>query len=73
MMIKSNVQRKVLEAGYKNIQHFSREAKMNRPSIDRIWEGDISNRALKTLLRVAIVLDCKVDDLFVIDNNGAAN
>ncbi len=50
--------------GLKNVQQFALKAGLPWSMARDIWDGDLSNRALKTLVKATKALDCKLEDLY---------
>lgn len=50
--------------GLKNPQQFAIKAALPWATARNIWDGDLSNRALKTLVKATKALDCKLEDLY---------
>jgi hypothetical protein len=62
--MKSKIKELALQKGFKNIQRFALEAKMPWQLARNIWDGDISNKSLKTLDKAAVALNVTVADLY---------
>ncbi len=55
------------QQGMENIQQFALRAGLPWTIAKAIWTGNIENRALKTLVKAAGALNCKLEDLFTIN------
>lgn len=62
--MESQIKRLALEQGTKNVQQFAIKAGLPWSMAKAIWEGNIENRALKTLAKAATALGCKLEDLY---------
>lgn len=64
--LKSNVKRLALirTEHIQNPQDLSHALKISWPTANKLWDGDLSKSWLSTLLKVAVLFDCKIDDLF---------
>ena len=62
--MESQIKQLALDAGLKNIQQFAIKAGLPWSMAKAIWTGDIRNRALKTLVKAAVALDCRLEDLY---------
>lgn len=63
----STIKLLALNKGLENIQQFALKAGIPWSLANNIWDGDISNKTLKTLVKAAIALDCSIEDLFIIE------
>lgn len=52
------------ERGLENIQQFAIAAGLSWPVAKKIWQGNIGNIWLKTLVKAAVALDCQIEDLY---------
>lgn len=62
--MQSNISRLAKLNGYDNVQQFASAAGLPWSMARSIWTGDISGRSLKTLVKAARALKCKLEDLF---------
>lgn len=62
--MKSNIKQLAKEKNIKNPQDLSHELRMSWPTAKQLWDGDIMKTRLGTMLRVAALFGCKVDDLY---------
>ena len=46
--------------------------RISKSAADNVWEGDLGKARLSTLIKVAMVLGCKLDDLYEVEDNSAA-
>jgi DNA-binding XRE family transcriptional regulator len=60
----SKIGKLAIEAGYKNPQALSYDARITRATIYNIWRGDIINMRLGTAIKIANVLNCNIEDLY---------
>lgn len=65
-MIRLKVREKATERGY-NMSTLSRATGVSFMTIKRIYKQEQYDVHLSTLYRIALVLDCSVCDLFVIE------
>jgi hypothetical protein len=65
--MESNVHKIAKINGFKSIQSFAIHAGLSWPVAKDIWNGDISNKTLKTALKVSVALGCNIEDLFQVD------
>lgn len=63
-IMQSNIERLAIEKGFKNVQQFALQAALPWSIAKNIWQGDLSNRSLKTLVKAARALDCKLENLY---------
>jgi DNA-binding Xre family transcriptional regulator len=72
-VIKSNVQKFAKAKGIKTPQDLSHELRVSWSTAKQVWDGDVSNTRLSTMHKLAVLFDCRVDDLYyaegVIDNH----
>lgn len=69
MAIKSNIQKMALAKGMTNPQDLSHELRVSWPTAKQLWQGNIEKTWLTTLLKVAALFSCNIDDLFETSEN----
>jgi DNA-binding Xre family transcriptional regulator len=62
--MKSNIRQLAIDQNMQTPQALSYELKMSWPTAKQLWDGNISKMRLGTMLKVAKLFNCKVDDLF---------
>lgn len=62
--MQSQIKELATQQGMANVQQFAIKAGLPWSMAKAIWTGDIRNRALKTLVKAASALDCRLEDLF---------
>jgi DNA-binding Xre family transcriptional regulator len=62
--MESKIEILATQQGMENVQQFAIEAGLPWSMAKAIWAGNIENRALKTLVKAARALNCKLEDLF---------
>lgn len=65
LMMQSEIERLAISQGFDNPQQFAIKAGLPWATAKNIWDSDLSNRTLKTLLKAAKALDCKIEDLYI--------
>lgn len=63
--LESVVENLAPDCGLANPQQLAIKAAIPYLSARNVWEGDISNKSLKTLNKVAKALNCSIEDLFI--------
>ena len=67
MIVNSKVGELAAAAGYKNPQGLSYDVRLTRATLYNVWRGDIKNMRLETAIRIALVLGCKLEDLYEVE------
>lgn len=62
--MKSNIKQLAKDRNIPNPQTLSHELRMSWPTAKQLWDGNIAKMRLVTLLKVALLFGCKIDDLF---------
>lgn len=62
--MESNIQDMALQNSINNPQDLSHALKISWPTANQLWKGNIEKTRLITLIKVANLFGCKVDDLF---------
>lgn len=62
--MQSKIKHLAVTQGLENVQQFALKAGLPWSMARNIWDGDLSNRTLKTLVKATKALDCKLEDLY---------
>ena len=60
----SNIQIIARSVGIQNPQDLSHELKMSWATAKLLWDGNIKKTQFVTMVKVAALFECKIDDLF---------
>jgi DNA-binding Xre family transcriptional regulator len=61
--MKSNISKLAKKKNIQNPQDLSHQLIISWPTAKQLWDGDITNTRLGTMLKAAVFFGCKVDDL----------
>lgn len=67
-MMRSKVANLAEKKGIPNPQQLSYSARITWPTANQVWDGDLSKTRGETLRKLAAVLGCSIDDLFVYED-----
>ena len=62
--MQSKIEDLAISNGLKNVQQFALKAGLPWSMARAIWDGDLSNRTLKTLVKASKALGCNLEDLY---------
>ncbi len=62
--MRSKIKDLAVTQGLENVQQFALKAGLPWSMARAIWDGDLSNRTLKTLIKATKALDCRIEDLY---------
>lgn len=62
--MESNIKQLAMERNIKNPQDLSHDLRVSWPTAKQLWDGNIAKTRLITMLKVATLFGCKIDDLF---------
>ena len=69
MKVESKIKTLAEQNGLSNPQDLSHRLVVSWPTANKLWNGDLDKSWLSTLLKVAALFDCKIDDLFEVRGN----
>lgn len=66
--MQSNIRQLAIERNIQNPQDLSHDLRVSWPTAKQLWDGNIEKTRLCTMLAVAKLFGCKIDDLFTVIN-----